>query len=338
MKKVFLVSLMVFGMSFLILGGFVEESKADAIKLTRADFAGMNHSFIRNGALYTKEVEKRTNGRVKIAYYPAGALLKGKESYEGVVKGIADMSVIVMGYTPGRFPLTKAWNIPGPITDPMVGTRIYNEMFEKFKPAELMDTTLMYAFQVPGAHLFNTVRPVKSVNDLKDLKVRCFGVTSTILKVMGATPVSMPAGAQAESLQKGLINATITGSTVKTYKLAPPLKYATLAPMTAAAFLVVMNNKKWNSLPPDIQSIFREINKEWMNKDTQGVIDASEDGLAWAKEHGVEIIEATPEYMAAREKGIQAVYDEYFKETKKRGLNGREFLNEMLRLVKKYQR
>ena len=308
------------------------------IKLTRADFAGMTTSFIKNAAEYCKEIEKRTDGRVKINYFHSGALLKGKEAYEGVVKGIADMSIIVMGYTPGRFPLTKAWNIPGPIMDPMVGTRIFNEMYYKFKPAELMDTTFMYAFQVPGAHLYNTAHPVKTPADMKDLKVRCFGVTGTILKSMGATPVSMPAGAQAESLQKGLINATITGATVKIYKLAPPLKYATLVPMTAAAFLVVMNNKTWKSLPSDVQQIFRAVNKEWMIKDTQGVIDDSNAGLAWAREQGLEIIEATPAYMAGRAKGIEAIYQEYFKETKKRGLDGRAFLDEMLRLAKEYQK
>jgi len=338
MKKMILGLFVVTVASGLFFGRFADVTQAKVIKLTRADFASMNTSFIKNGALYCKEIEKRTKGRVKITHYHSGALLKGKEAYEGVVKGIADMAIIVQGYTPGRFPLTKAWNIPGPIMDPMVGTRIFNEMYHKFKPAELEDTKFMYAFQVPGAHLFNTVHPVRTLRDMKDLKVRCFGVTATILKVMGATPVSMPAGAQADALQKGLINATITGATIKIYKLAPPLKYATLAPMTSAAFLVVMNNKTWNALPPDVQEIFKEVNKEWMYKDTQGVIDDSKAGLAWAKKQGVEIIDATPEYMAGRERGIRAVYKEYFEETAKRGLDGRGFLDEMLRLAKKYQK
>ena len=313
-------------------------AQAKVFNLKRADFGGPNEPFVKNGTLYLKEIEKRTNGQVKFTYFTSGSLLKGNESYEGVVKGIADMSFTLMGYTTGRFPLTQLWDIPGPVMETIIGTRILNEMYQKFKPAELSDTTFMYAFQFPGAHLFNTVHPVKTLADLRDLRVRCFGVTTTILKSMGAIPLAMEAGEQAEGLQKGTINGTVAGTTVKTYKLVPPLKYATLAPLTAATGLLVMNSKTWNSLPSDIQQVFREVNKEWMIKDAQGAIDSSDEGIAWAKEKGVQIIEATSEYLAGRDKGIGVLYDEYLKETQKRGVDGRTFLNEYSRLAKEYQK
>jgi TRAP-type C4-dicarboxylate transport system substrate-binding protein len=222
--------------------------------------------------------------------------------------------------------------------DTLVGTRILNEMYEKFKPPELSDTTLMYAIQFPGAHLFNTAHSVKTLADLRDLKVRCFGMTATIIKTMGATPIALEAGEQAEGLQKGTINATVAGTTVKTYKLVPPLKYATLSPLTAATALIFMNTKTWNSLTPDIQKVFREVNKEFMMKDAQAAIDTNSEGLEWAKEKGVQIIEATPEFLVARDKGIEVLYDNYLKETEKRGVDGRAFLNEYRRLAKEYQK
>jgi len=61
---------------------------------------------------FAKDIEERTNGQVKITHYPGGALLKGPQIYQGIVKGITDMGMSVLGYSRGRFPVMEAIVLP----------------------------------------------------------------------------------------------------------------------------------------------------------------------------------------------------------------------------------
>lgn len=55
---------------------------------------------------WCKEVEKRTGGRVKVTYFPGGTLTPPVQTYDSVVKGIADIGFSFASYTRGKFPLT----------------------------------------------------------------------------------------------------------------------------------------------------------------------------------------------------------------------------------------
>jgi TRAP-type C4-dicarboxylate transport system substrate-binding protein len=59
------------------------------------------------------EIEKRTNGRVKITLFYSGQILGMVEVYQGVVKRIADIGTSRMAFTPGRFPVGRGYEMPG---------------------------------------------------------------------------------------------------------------------------------------------------------------------------------------------------------------------------------
>jgi hypothetical protein len=59
-----------------------------------------------------KDLEKRTGGKVKVNYYAGGTLVPAAQSYDAAVKGIADVSNHVMGYTMGRFPFSQVMDLP----------------------------------------------------------------------------------------------------------------------------------------------------------------------------------------------------------------------------------
>ena len=56
---------------------------------------------------WTKDVEKATNGRVKITIFPGGALSNAVQLYDSTRTGVADLAWFLQGYTPGKFPLTS---------------------------------------------------------------------------------------------------------------------------------------------------------------------------------------------------------------------------------------
>src|SRR4030043_2084510 len=58
------------------------------------------------------EVEKRTNGKVKIDTYPGGTLLHAKNMFDGVAAGTADIGCSCPSYFPGMLPVGEAVDLP----------------------------------------------------------------------------------------------------------------------------------------------------------------------------------------------------------------------------------
>jgi len=72
---------------------------------------------------WAAEVEKRTEGMVKIDLYPASSLLTPPEMYDGILKGIADIGAGLFGYSPGRFLLAEAFEFPLGFKTSAAGTK-----------------------------------------------------------------------------------------------------------------------------------------------------------------------------------------------------------------------
>lgn len=62
---------------------------------------------------WIEEVEKATDGKVRITSYPAGTLVPANETYDSVTKGVADIGISAYAYTRGRFPVVESFLLPG---------------------------------------------------------------------------------------------------------------------------------------------------------------------------------------------------------------------------------
>jgi TRAP-type C4-dicarboxylate transport system substrate-binding protein len=95
----------------------------------------------------------------------------------------------------------------------------------------------------------------------------------------------------------------------------------------STGFFIVMNKKKWNSLPPDVQKIIRDVNREWAEKNGIEWDLAGKRAEDWMVSLGKKII---PLSAAENERWAQLVrplLDEYVESMKKQGLPGKEALD-----------
>lgn len=239
---------------------------AKAIELNYSIFFPPTHIQTRTAEAWAKEIETRTNGRVKITIFAGGALTGAPQCYEGVVNGISDIGMSCFAYTPGRFPLLEGLDLPLGYPNGAVATRIATELTEKYQPAEVANTHVLYV-HAHGPGLLASKKPVKSLNDLKGLKVRGTGLSLKIVDALGGTSVGMAQNDAYEALQKGVVDATLCPiETLKGWKqgeVISSITDATAVGYTTAMF-VTMNSKKWGSLPPDIQKVFTDVSKEWV--------------------------------------------------------------------------
>ena len=309
---------------------------SQVIKLNYASFLPPSHVWFYDICKpWAKEIEKQTGGRVKITLYPGGTLVGARETYSGVVEGIADIATGVFDYTPGRFPLMAAFDLPLGFNSSKVGTRILNEAYEKFKPKELSDTKVLYLHVCSPKHVWSKV-PIRNLKDLKGLEIRTS--VPNIWKALGAVPVAAPQGRVYEMLAKGIVKGnSVSLDCLKGFKQAEVVDYITLTNLYLTNFFVVMNLKKWNALPSDIQKIFNEVSKKWVTVAGGAWDGCAYESLGWAiMEHKLKVIHLSSEELATWHKRVNPLIGEYIKKMEAKGLPGREWVDEILRLKKKY--
>jgi len=61
---------------------------------------------------WANEVEKRTNGRVKVTIYPGATLIPVQQTYDGITKEVADIGYGIFAYHRGRFPIMEVMDLP----------------------------------------------------------------------------------------------------------------------------------------------------------------------------------------------------------------------------------
>jgi TRAP-type C4-dicarboxylate transport system substrate-binding protein len=266
MKK--LMSLFLVGV-FLVVAAHSVAVAADAIKLKAANYLPVTHPMSLLTTWYCDEVKKRTNGRVEITYHPGGTLLDPVKMYDGVAMGIADMGVSHISYTRGKFPVMEVFEQPHGFPSGWVATQVTTDFYNKYKPKEWSDVEVLY-INTSGPLIVQTVsKPVKTLEDLKGLKIRATGQMSDVVKALGAIPVPLAMPDVYDSLRRNVIDGiTVDLSTLKYWKFAEVEKFVTADWQlgTGYTFYFVMNAKKWNALPDDIKKIMSQVALETKEK------------------------------------------------------------------------
>ena len=198
------------------------------------------------------EVEKRTAGKIAVQTFPGSTLLNPKNMFEGVVSGTGDIGCLAMSYQPGRFPVSEAIDQPVGFSSAKAASLALYDLIEKYNPKEFEQVKIITLFTCPPANIM-TIKPVKSLKDLKGLELRVGGTQADIIKNLGGIPVAMPQSDTPEALQKGTVKGHVSSMEVlKDFNYAAYTANATIVNLWVVTFSVVMNKDKWNSLPADV--------------------------------------------------------------------------------------
>ncbi|MCG6877771.1 MAG: TRAP transporter substrate-binding protein [Deltaproteobacteria bacterium] len=315
------------------------QSQAEPITLTYSNFFPPTHVQSKLAAAWCKEVEKRTNGQVKVQYFPGQTLTKAKQNYDGVVQGMSDIGFCLFAYTRGRFPVMEVVDLPLGYPSGVVATKVANDVYNKFKPKELDDVEVMYLHAHGPGLLFTRKKEVKTMEDLKGVKIRSHGTSAKVVEALGGTPVAMPMPELYQALQKGVVDGGLYPMEVnKGWKMAEVIDYCTLDLPIAytSTFYVVMNKDKWNSLPKDVQATIRQINQEWVAKHGKAWDESDAAGKAYFLEKGGKIFTLSPEEGEKWKKAVAPVIDEYAADVEKKGLPGKELVTFTESSLEKY--
>jgi TRAP-type C4-dicarboxylate transport system substrate-binding protein len=319
---------------------------ADLIKLKFANYYSPTHLNSVIIEKYCQDLNKKLAGKVEITYYTGSTLLSATKVAAGVAHGIADIGLSNLSYTRGLFPVMEMMDLPLGFPSGWVASHVANDFYNKFKPKELNSYHVLMFTTCP-LNVLTTMKPVKTLEDLKGMKVRGTGRLGDVVKALGGTPVPIEWGDIYDSLSKGVIGGTMLPlETMKGANTGEVCKYVTSAWKVGSVytFYVLMNKKKWDALPPDIQKVISAHTAEFLEQWPAEWNKIDFEGLEFFKKNGGQIVEVSEAESARWVKAMEPIMDAYKKDLLAKGYKSAEidswfsFSRERIQYWKEQQR
>lgn len=339
MKKLFRVTL-IFSCLLAFVCLFAGQASCDSVNLKMSHFMPTKHPQHKVMEKWAKNMESLSGGKLKITIFPGGALGKPPHQYESAVKGVTDIAFGLHSYTPGRFPLTSVMELPFMVKSGEQGAVVLWSLYEKYLRNEFKDAKILWMFCHGAGQLFTTKKPVKTLKDLKGLKIRSPGpIMSRVLKRLGATPVSMPITQVYTALERRTIDGVVVPwEAMRPFRLYEKCKYATEADIYTMTFFVAMNKNKYCSLPPDLKKLVDENTGEKMSFTAGKAYDAADGpGRELCIKKGIQIYKLPDAERERWKTTANPVEDQWVKDMEAKGLPGQEILEFTVESLTKVQ-
>jgi tripartite ATP-independent transporter DctP family solute receptor len=285
------------GLIFVALLFAILATSATAREFRAADTQAEDYPTVQALRYMGALIAERTGGRHEIKVFHSRQLGEEKETIEQTRAGAIDLNrtnvALIGNFVPAMNVLAMPFLFRSiehmqKVLDGPIG----NEILGSFEPYGFVGL----AFYDSGARsIYNGVRPVKTIADLKGLRIRVqqSELMSQMIRSLGAEPVELPYGQVLTGLATHLIDGAENNwpsfVTTDHYKHAG---HYTLTEHTVSPEVLVISLKAWQSLTPDDQAIFREaaarssrfMREKWRDLEEQSQRRAEDAGIVVVKD------------------------------------------------------
>jgi tripartite ATP-independent transporter DctP family solute receptor len=245
-----------------------------------------------------KKLEAATNGRVGIQMFPSMQLGGEKEMIEQAQVGALAMARISVGPMGPLVPELNVFNLPFMFRD--------DSHMEKVIDGEIGDELLKKLSEHPNANLiglcwmnagtrnvYNSKRPVRSIDDLKGLKIRMMGnpVFVDTMNALGGNGVAMGFDQLISAMQTGVVDGA--ENNYPTYATGQHYRYAKHFSLTGHLMIpeiLVFSKRTWQTLSPDDRALIAKFSKEAQQEQRKLWYEMEEKSIKQIQDAGVEII------------------------------------------------
>jgi TRAP-type C4-dicarboxylate transport system substrate-binding protein len=239
---------------------------AETIKLKLAFFAS-DREYVYPSVVkpFADAVTLEGKGIVEIEPFPGGVLGRTyAEQAQLVLDGTADIAWVNPSLTPELFPDNSVVELPGLFRDVKEATRVYTRLIASEALKGYSDFFVIAAVST-GPLTIHMRPPIASLGDLMGKKIRTLNRTEgAVLKQLGMTPEVMPINRTAEAINRGTIDgATAPPAVLIDFGIARFTRYHYFLELGTAPLLILMNRKKFDSLPKAGQDVIRKYSGEW---------------------------------------------------------------------------
>jgi TRAP-type C4-dicarboxylate transport system substrate-binding protein len=250
---------------------------------------------VATGIKFAQEVEKRSNGDIKIQFFPAESLVKAGATHTALKNGTVDLSIYPYIYAAGAIPEMNLILMPGiwKSHDDVFRFRESAPWKKIEAKAEAYGFKTLCWIQISGG-VASVKKEVSSPADVAGSKVRAAGkYMSYALQQAKASTVSMPSSENYSAMQLGLLDAMWTSSSsFGAYRLYEVSKFY-VSPEKYSIYYTIepiaISMKTWNKLTPAQQKILTEVGSSLEQSALEGAREEDRRVAKLFADHGVKV-------------------------------------------------
>ena len=296
------------------------------VVLTASTWLSPGHILSETQKQWCDLAAEKTAGKLRCNILPRGVAAP-PGTIDAVRNGLADLSFTVHGYTPGRFVTTQIAELPF-LGDSAEATSVaFQRLYERTPAmaAEHKGFKVLAVFTHGPGIVFNTKRPITSIDDLSGLKFRVGGgMVNEISKALGMNVTLKPAPESYELLSTGVMDGTLfPAESVESFKIDKIIRHGTTFPggLYNTSFVFLMNQDKYDSLPPDVKQAVDSISGEYAARMFgKGWDRVDRRGMAFMQAAGVQTTKADPAFVKAVDARTASLVDNWAKAAAAKGM------------------
>ncbi len=298
-------------------------------------------------APWCDKIAKESANKLKCQVYPAMSMGGTPPQLVDQVKdGVADVVITLPGYTAGRFPALEVFELPFMTNSAEVGARAAWDYLQKYALKEFPGTKILAIWVHDEGYVHTREKPIKTLADFKGLKMRApTRQTNKLLATLGASPVGMPLPAVVDAVSKGTIDGfLLPWEVMPSLKLHEMVKFhsetdPSRPALYSAVFVFAMNQAKYDSLPADLKKVIDNNAGAAYSQAIGKIWDGSQAaGRKLAQERGNTFTMIPASELDNWVKAAAPLVDDFTADMDKKGLPGKQMLQDARDLLVKYKK
>jgi TRAP-type C4-dicarboxylate transport system substrate-binding protein len=324
----------------LAVAGFAAQAQDKPVTLKFSYWIPPKHQLVPSTQAWGESLAKATNGTLKIQIYPSNQLGKGPDHYDMAKDGIADFVLVNPGYTPGRFPVIAAAELPFLTNGAVNGSPGFDEWYRKYAPKEMREVYTCITFTHEPGTFHSTKKKIEVPDDVRGLKIRTGNATSSrLIGMLGGSSVAVEITEARETLARGIADGIMMpweGLTL--FRMTDVTKFHMANPLYVSIFTWNLYRKAHDGLSAAQKKALEEhctnawakrIATEWAQRDINArrVVSEMKDRESYS---------ISPQQVALWKKAAEPLQKQWTDEVAKAGYNAAEVWNELVAALKKH--
>lgn len=288
---------------------------AKSIELKLAHFMPVMHVQHKHAfEPFAQKVAELSKGELTVKIYPGAQLGNPKTMVDAIRKGITDIGFVLPSYVPGRFQRSSVFEMPFIFNSATHVTQVVYDMYDQYLAEDYKQFKVLWFLSAPLSQVHTVKQAILTAEDFKGLKIRSGNATETQgIKLLGGNPVGMPISELSISLQKGVVDGAFTPyAAMNSHKLIDVVKYVSEVNYSGALMAVLMNRRKWESLPDSAKQVIDQVATPDFGLQAARAFDQEDlDNVAAGKAKGIEFHTLADGEKAKIRDSIKGIWEEW---------------------------
>lgn len=265
----------------------------------------------KSDAWFAQEINKRSNGRLTIDYYPSVGLgVAPPNVLPALRNGLLEVACAFSVFLGAEVPIMDVMGLPNITKDDLATKqRVSDAIFSMQKEAMLQkDVVLLGTFCTTGRNYYTKAK-LTSSDQLQGLKLRTAGPTeAAIASAFGCVPTTLASADIYTGLERGIVDAvSMPSNGITEWNLEDFLTTCFPFRTVFTPWDLLVSAQAFNSLPDDLKTLVLDVGKEAYDLGWEWDVELSEQADKTLKDSGVVYLPVTADDQAK----IDQASDEY---------------------------